>query len=126
MKVISTYMHGVLDYVVGFALILAPTLFGFAYLGGPAVTIPRILGIAVVLMALMTRYELGVMKVIPMGAHLSIDYVAGLFLAASPWIFGFADAPANAWVPHVAVGLGVLLVTAMTQRMPGTVARRTI
>jgi hypothetical protein len=77
-------------------------------------------------MALMTRYELGVIKVIPMTVHLTIDYAAGLLLAASPWIFGFADRPPNAWVPHVIVGLAVILVSAMSQRVPGTAVRRPV
>jgi len=37
MRFIPTKVHGILDYVVGVALIAAPWLFGFANVGGPAV-----------------------------------------------------------------------------------------
>ena len=40
MRFIPTKVHGVLDYLVGAALIVAPWLFGFAGMGGPAVVIP--------------------------------------------------------------------------------------
>jgi hypothetical protein len=118
MKFIPTKVHGILDYIVGIALLLAPYLFGFAEVGGAAVAVPQILGVGLILYSLLTRYELGLIKVLPMKAHLAIDYVAGIFLAASPWLFGFADLAANAWAPHVVVGIVVLLETMMTETEP--------
>lgn len=35
-RFLPTKFHGVLDYVVGLALILAPNIFQFADVGGPA------------------------------------------------------------------------------------------
>jgi len=49
-----------------------------------------------------------------MRAHLVVDYLTGIFLALSPWIFGFANAPLNAWLPHLIVGIlivGYAIVT---------------
>src|SRR5690606_36891724 len=40
MRFIPTKVHGILDYVVGAALIVAPWLFGYAGVGGAAVIIP--------------------------------------------------------------------------------------
>ena len=34
MKPITTFVHGILDYTVGLALIAAPYLFGFVEVGG--------------------------------------------------------------------------------------------
>ncbi|HYG24040.1 MAG TPA: SPW repeat protein [Verrucomicrobiae bacterium] len=118
MKTIPTYIHGVLDYVVGLALLLAPNLFGFADEGGAAVMVPRVIGVMILGMAVLTRYELGLFKLIPMPVHLAIDYVVPLILAASPWLFGFNDRPANVWAPHLVVGLGSFLVALMTEREP--------
>ncbi|MDB6123620.1 MAG: hypothetical protein JWQ71_2613 [Pedosphaera sp.] len=118
MKTIPTYVHGILDYIVGIVLLIAPNLFGFANLGGPPVVIPRVIGIVVLLQALFTNYELGLFKVLPMRFHLSMDYVLSIFLALSPWLFGFHSQPAHVWMPHVIVGLAVFIATWMTQTEP--------
>ena len=120
MKVIPTFVHGIIDYVGGIALLAAPNLFGFADAGGAAVMIPRILGVIVLLQAISTRYELGVLKALPMKMHIMNDYIASLFLAASPWLFGFANGPSNQWMPHLVVGILDFVATLMTQSEPRT------
>lgn len=114
-KVIPAHIHGITDYPTGIALLLAPNLFGFDHLGGAPVWIPRILGVAILGMAVLTNYRVGLIRLIPMSVHLMIDYVAGIFLAASPFLFGFSDEPANAWLPHVVVGLMIFVITLLTQ-----------
>jgi hypothetical protein len=122
MKVIPTFVHGIFDYVGGLALLAAPNLFGFADVGGAAVLIPRVLGVIILLQAIATRYELGLLKVVPMKMHIMNDYVASLFLAASPWLFGFANGPSNQWMPHLIVGILVFVATLMTQSEPRSLA----
>jgi hypothetical protein len=117
MRFISTRMHGMEDYVVGILLLLAPNLFGFADVAAAAMT-ARVVGVAILGMALLTRYELGMAKVIPMSMHLTMDVLTGLLLAASPWLFGFADAGSQAWMPHVVIGLMVVLSSLMTETHP--------
>ncbi|HEX8489807.1 MAG TPA: SPW repeat protein [Chthoniobacterales bacterium] len=124
MKIIPTFVHGILDYVMGVALLLAPNLFGFADVGGAAVMVPRIVGIVIILQSLMTAYELGLMKVLPLKVHLMNDYVASIFLAASPWLFGFAGNKTNVWLPHVVVGLAILGTTWMTKTAAPAAATR--
>lgn len=113
----DTRTHGIMDYVVGALLIAAPFVLGFAA-GGAETWVPVILGAGMIVGALMTNYELGLVKLIPMPVHLAFDVAAGLFLAASPWLFGFAD---HVWAPHVIVGLLEVGAAAMTQRTPGTI-----
>ncbi len=117
---ISTYAHGIIDYVVGVALLFAPNIFGFASLGGAPDIIPRFMGIAIIAMALLTQYELGLFKLIPFKAHKTIDIIAGLYLALSPFIHGFASEPANAWVPHLIVGVAIIAVAFMSQTKPAS------
>jgi len=118
MKIIPTFVHGIADYIGGIALLAAPHIFGFAEVGGAAVWIPRIIGLIVLLQSICTNYEVGLVKVLPMKMHLMNDYVASLFLAASPWLFGFNDRPSNVWMPHVVVGILVFVLTLMTQSEP--------
>ena len=103
-----------LDYLVGALLIAAPWLFDFAR-GGAETWTPVVLGAGAILYSMFTNYELGVFRLIPMPTHLMLDLGSGIILAASPWLFGFAD---RVWVPHVVVGLIEIGTALMTQRVP--------
>lgn len=114
---IDTRTHAIIDYATGALLIVAPYLLGFAT-GGVVQWLPQIIGIAIIVMSLMTRYELSVTKMIPLNVHLGVDIATGILLAASPWLFGFADV---IWWPHLLVGLMEIVVAMMTRRdnVPG-------
>lgn len=118
LRFIPTKVHGALDYIVAIALIFAPMIFGFQDVGGAAVIIPIVLGIGLFLYSLFTNYEWGLIKVIGMPYHLIVDVVASVVLVLSPFIFGFADEAPNAWVPHVVVGLTVILVVICSKTQP--------
>jgi len=118
MKFISTKVHGYFDYLTALTLFAAPYLFGFADLGGAAVWVPWIIGAVILVQSLMTRYELGVVKVVPMSMHLMLDYGASLLLAASPFLFGFSDEASNVWLPHIVVGLGYFVISLLTVTNP--------
>src|SRR3954462_115027 len=114
MKILSTKVHGALDYIVGLLLIVAPWLFGFAN-GGAEMWVPVILGIMAFLYSMITDYEWSVTQKLPMKTHLVMDAVSGIFLAASPWIFHFSDV---VYVPHVVVGIFEVLAAVMTDPTP--------
>ena len=116
MRFLPTRIHGALDYATGVLLIVAPWLFGFAN-GGAAQWVPVVLGVGVIGVALLTAYEWGMAKVIPMPVHLGIDLASGLLLLVSPWLFGFA---ALIWWPHVVIGLFEVGASLITQTVPGT------
>lgn len=110
MRLISTATHGVLDYLMGVILIAAPWIFDFAD-RGPAMYVPIIVGSAVIVYSLFTQYEASLVDLIPMKVHLWLDGLGGALLAASPWLFGFAD---QVFWPHLLFGLaeiGAALVT---------------
>jgi len=117
-RFIPTKVHGVLDYIVAVALFFAPMIFGFADMGGPAVIIPMVLGVGLLLYSLFTSYEWGVFKLLSMPYHLVFDVLASAFLAASPFIFGFYNQAPNVWLPHVVVGLTVIIVVIFSQPQP--------
>jgi SPW repeat len=115
MRFIPTKFHAPLDYIVGVALIAAPWIFQFSE-HTAATVVPIVLGIGLIAYSLFTDYELGVWKVAPMAVHNLIDVAAGALLAASPWIFGFADESANVWVPHLVVGLAAVFLGLTTKQ----------
>jgi hypothetical protein len=120
LRFIPTKVHGALDYIVAIALIFAPMIFGFKDVGGAAVIIPVVLGIGLFLYSLFTNYEWGLVKVLGMPYHLIVDVVASLVLALSPFLFGFINNPLNVWLPHVVVGLTVILVVICSKTQPET------
>src|SRR5215203_766411 len=101
MRFIPTRIHGYLDYMMGLLLIASPWLFDFAD-GGAKQWIPVILGASAIIYSLMTDYELGASRTISMPTHLTLDLVSGIFLAVSPWLFGFAD---EVYLPHLVLGI---------------------
>jgi hypothetical protein len=118
-RLIPTRVHAALDYVVGVLLIAAPWIFGFADESGAATWISVLGGIAILGMSAVTNYEGGfISHAIAMRTHLAADVVLGVVLAASPWVFGFADEGANAWLPFLIIGLIEVGTAAMTNPFP--------
>jgi len=77
---ISTKMHGVLDYATAPMLLALPRQLGWS----PAAT--RILtgaAVATAVYSMLTDYELGAARVLPMPAHLALDAMSGLGLLAA-------------------------------------------
>ena len=114
MRFIPTKVHGMLDYLVGILLIVSPWLFDFAD-NGMETWIPVVLGVGALVYSLMTDYELSLNRSIPMKTHLTLDLMSGILLAASPWIFGFAD---KVYVPHLILGILEIGASLMTKTKP--------
>jgi hypothetical protein len=99
-----------MDYAVGLLLIVAPWVLGFAD-GGAETWVPVVLGAGALLYSALTRYELGLAKVIPMRVHLGLDVLSGVLLATSPWLFGFYD---SVYAPHLIFGVLEVFAGLMT------------
>ena len=84
-------------------------------MGGAETWIPVVLGAGMIVLALMTDYELGAVHRISMRTHLTIDLISGALLAVSPWLFGFADV---VWGPHLVLGLLEIGASLMTKLHP--------
>lgn len=114
MRFISTKAHTIIGLIVGVLLIFAPSIFGFNE-NAAASMIPMIVGIFIVLNELITTSPFSPLKLVPMKVHVILDVLTGLFLAASPWIFGFMDSTRNEqWLPHLIVGVLVVGYALMT------------
>ena len=118
MRIIPTRVHGMLDYLMGAVLIIFPWLLDLE--SDAAIWVPVILGAGAIAYSLLTDYELGVLRRLPMSTHLILDMLSGTVLAASPWLFGFAD---EVWVPHVVLGILEIGAAMMTQTIPADEAR---
>ena len=59
---------------------------------------------------------------LPTRIHGMLDYLLGVLLIASPWLFGFADHAAARW-PPIVVGVGVLVYSLFTDYELGAVRK---
>ncbi len=113
-RIIPTGVHGVLDYLASATNLAFPRLLGLQ--DAPwAATVPRIDGTAGLAYSLLTDYELGVTRALPMRAHLALDAAKGLFMVLSPWLFGFAKYGTRYWLPHVLMGTADVVVALTTR-----------
>ncbi|ACG72958.1 conserved hypothetical protein [Anaeromyxobacter sp. K] len=103
---ISPTIHGILDYLLGAVLVLAPSVLGLP--AGPAV-IAYAVGGAHLAMSLLTGYAPGALRVIPFWAHGAVEAAgwAGLLV-----FLGLLTAPADGL--FLASGVGILIVSALT------------
>jgi hypothetical protein len=101
---IDSTLHGMTDYSVGAALMTVfPRWAGIE--GTEAARQIRTAGAIHAGYSTLTDYPLGVIKAIPYKAHLAIDAIGALALAATPFVTGQWKKGTDQWVPHVALSL---------------------
>jgi hypothetical protein len=109
-KVLNPTVHGVLDYALALAFLLAPGLVDFS---DSAANLSYIIGIVYLGASLLTRYPLGAVHMIPFPAHGVIEAIMAAGWIAMPWLVGFAgNAAARNF--FVAAGIGLLVIAALT------------
>jgi hypothetical protein len=109
---IPAFVHGLLEYAAGALLIAAPFLFAFDSDTATAVSI--VAGVAVLIIAASTAMSTGLIKSIPVPAHVILDYALAILLIASPFLFGFDD-DGTATAFFIVLGVVHLLLTIATR-----------
>jgi len=115
---IDATLHGATDYTVGATLLsVFPKLAGIE--GTRSARQIRTTGAFHTAYSAMTDYPLGAVKVIPFKAHLALDALGALALAATPFLTGQYKQGRRQWAPHVGLclfELGSLVMTDPTGR----------
>ena len=116
---ISRRAHAATDYSYIPTVLMLPKLAGFED-ERTAVTLTRVLAGGILLSSVLTRSEWGLLRMMPYKAHVALDAGVGLFAAACPWLFGFADhKPArDAFLAIGATGLAVGALSSPPREMP--------
>lgn len=99
---IDSTLHGVTDYSAGTTLL---TVFPrWADIEGTeSARQIRIAGAIHAGYSTLTDYPLGIVKLIPYKAHLALDALGALALAATPFVTGQWKKGTKHWVPHLAL-----------------------
>ena len=110
---ITRKIHAFLDYGYAGAISAAPEVFDFKD-EPKAVLAARVLGGQTFAVSLLTRYELGLVRVLPFKMHLLGDVLVGLSALSAPFLLGFAE---NKRARNAFLGFGALtfVVAALTQ-----------
>ena len=117
MRFIPTSVHGVVDHVVGPALVLAPPLLRLDRTSPEGLTARAVGGVESVYSNL-TDYELSAKNIVPMKVHLVLDAVGGATLALVPQLTGARKRGKKHWLPHLAIGVMEIGMAAMTKTEP--------
>ena len=109
---VPAFLHGLVEYVAGILFIAAPFLFSFDDDTATAVAI--VAGVLILVVAATTAMSTGLIKSIPVRAHVVLDYVLAILLIAAPFLFGFSDDGA-ATAFFIVLGVLHLLLTIATR-----------
>jgi hypothetical protein len=110
LKVLNPTIHGVLDYALAFFFLIAPGIFDFPE---NAATLSYVIGALYIGVSLITRYPLGIWKMVPFPTHGVLETLMAISWLALPWLLGFSE-HAAARNFYLLAGVGLLSVVALT------------
>jgi hypothetical protein len=110
-RLVPAGIHAVGDYAAGLVLLIV----GLAA-GGPdsAKATGIVLGAALILVSLLTRYPLGAVRVIPFPIHSAGDYLGGIAAVLAPFVLGFYDDNKGVAATYIVVGAVVIALSLVT------------
>ncbi len=109
---VPAFVHGIVEYAAGILLIAAPFLFGFDADAATAAAI--VAGVLILIVTASTAMCTGLIKSIPVKAHVVLDYIGAGLLIAAPFLLGFSD-DGNATAFFIVLGVLHLLLTIATR-----------
>jgi hypothetical protein len=112
---IPRFIHGLLEYAAGAALIVSSFVLGFD--ANAAVAVSIVLGVLVIVVAASTEGPTSLSNVLQIQLHVLLDYALAALLIASPFLFGFSD-ETSPTAFFIALGVVHLLVTIGTRFLP--------
>ena len=110
-RLLPAWLHAVADYAVGLALVIVALASGAS---AGAVGTGVVVGATVLVVSMLTKYPLGIAKVLPFTIHSAGDYLAVVLLLAAPWVLNFADGDPGITAFYVVAGVAVLAVSLIT------------
>jgi hypothetical protein len=101
---VDSTLHGVVDYSAGTLLLTAfPRLAGIS--GTRSARQVRTAGAIHAGYSTLTKYPLGIVKLVPYQVHLAMDAAGAIALAATPFVTGQFKQGARQWLPHAGLCL---------------------
>lgn len=111
-RIIPTHWHTFFDYITALVLLVSPWMMDFEE-HGVASLISWIAGGLIAVQALATNYEGGLIRIIPIPVHLSVDVLLGSFLIILPFLL---DVPVSVHILNTFLGFTILGLGLFTRR----------
>jgi hypothetical protein len=109
---IPAFVHSLIEYVAGVALIAAPLLLDYS--SGAAKAVSIVLGVLVLFLVATTTSTMSLINQVPLSMHIVFDYVIAAVLIASPFLFSFSGESTPTAV-FLAAGVVWLLMSIATR-----------
>jgi hypothetical protein len=110
-RLLPAWLHAIADYAVGAGLIIIALAVGGS---GKAVAAGVVVGATVLVVSMLTKYPLGVAKVLPFTVHSAGDYLAAALLLIAPFALNFHSSDTGLTAVYIVAGLAVLGVSLIT------------
>jgi len=110
-RLLPAWLHAVADYAVGAGLIIIALAVGGS---GKAVAAGVVVGATVLVVSMLTKYPLGVAKVLPFTVHSAGDYLAAALLLIAPFALNFHSTDTGLTAVYIVAGIAVLAVSLIT------------
>jgi hypothetical protein len=111
-KFLPAWFHAIADYAVGGLLVVAALLTTSA--PDKAIASGVVVGVVVLAVSMLTKYPLGVVKVLPFTVHSAGDYLAAFLLIVAPFALSFDGSSGGLDVLYIVAGVAVLAVSLVT------------
>src|SRR4051812_49458891 len=110
-RLLPAWFHAIADYAVGILLVIVALAVGGT---AGAVATGVVVGLTVLLVSALTKYPLGVAKVLPFPVHSAGDYLAATLLLVAPFALNFRDGDGGLSAFYIVAGIAVLAVSLVT------------
>jgi len=110
-RLLPAWLHAVADYAVGGLLVIVALAVGGS---NGAVATGVVVGGVVLVVSMLTKYPLGVAKVLPFTVHSAGDYLAAALLVIAPFALNFRDGDGGLTAFYIVAGIAVLAVSLIT------------
>lgn len=110
-RLLPAWFHAIADYAVGISLVVVAAVVGGS---GKAVASGIVIGAVILAVSMLTRYPLGIVKVLPFTVHSAGDYLAATLLVAAAFAVNFNSSDSGLTAFYVVAGAAVLAVSLAT------------
>ena len=110
-RLLPAWFHAIADYAVGALLVVVAIVAGGSA-GATATGV--VVGLTVLAVSMLTKYPLGVAKVLPFPVHSAGDYLAATLLVVAPFALNFHSGDSGLTAFYIVMGIAVLAVSLIT------------
>ena len=114
-RFVTKQMHAFLDYPVALSLMAVPFVLQLGSSNPLALWLAVGVGVAALVLTVLTDHQLGVFRVLPYGFHLAVDGAVGVLFVLAPFALKFSGI--DAWY-YWLNGAAVLIVVGLHKPEP--------